>query len=396
MQMTNVFKQSKKPRHQSSTSRRGFIRNCSVVASLVPIVQVFSQSRQTLHNENSVQIHFIKRFNNGHLLDVLPDGSLLCMYFGSAVWTFSSSRSARTQGSNSEHYRLAVINARTWEIRFSTELSERPISATFVPDGIGLYVETFGRRRLMVDLATKRVNELSPVVTRPEQYIYYENALSNGRILGGELRRKEGYHALLLATLGDFKELQRVDTTPKEDFGSGGRGVSADRLTLVYAVDHSIVCRRTEDLSVVWERPVEPQLRVSKVAISSGGHYVAVAAVNTQFVEGQREYYVALLSGRDGSVISKLPLNGDVGIEISPDGKLLAVSQRKPNDKPQKIQPTVRIYDFASGQVVAAATHDAVSTREGYIWGILQSRFTPDGKYLLTYGDDDTRVWEIS
>jgi hypothetical protein len=40
-------------------------------------------------------------------------------------------------------------------------------------------------------------------------------------------------------------------------------------------------------------------------------------------------------------------------------------------------------------------SHDPVSTRDGYIWGLLQSRFTPNGKYLITSGDEDTRVWEV-
>jgi hypothetical protein len=137
----------------------------------------------------------------------------------------------------------------------------------------------------------------------------------------------------------DYSELQRVDISPREKFGDLTEiMVSADRTTLAYAVDHSIVCRRTEDFSIAWERPVEPHLKVWKLAISPDGNRVAVVAANTLFVEQQREYYIGVLDGKDGALLSKLPLNGDVGIDISPDGRLLAVNQRKKDAKPQRGQ----------------------------------------------------------
>ena len=75
-------------------------------------------------------VHFIKRFRNGHLLDVSIDGSKWCLYYGNAVWSFTSSRTASGQGSNPERFRLEVIDAKTWDSRFSIELTERPVSYT--------------------------------------------------------------------------------------------------------------------------------------------------------------------------------------------------------------------------------------------------------------------------
>src|SRR5580765_5155777 len=97
---------------------------------------------------------------------------------------------------------------------------------------------------------------------------------------------------------------------------------------LVYATDHTIVCRHTDDLELSWIRQVEPEFfGALRVAISANGFRVAAAIVDTTFVADQRNYYVGVFDGKDGAIVARLSLNGSAGIALSPDGKFLAIGE---------------------------------------------------------------------
>jgi WD40 repeat protein len=102
-------------------------------------------------------------------------------------------------------------------------------------------------------------------------------------------------------------------------------------------------------------------------------------------------------NGTDGRPIAKLPLNGDQGLAVSPDGKSLAVGKRL--RKAKDIDLLVEIYDIASGQLVATGTHDQVPPgRFQNLNGVFDNdnglRFTSDGEYLITSGNNKIKFWE--
>lgn len=372
----------------------------------LPVVPVLAQVRSEPSRDVSprLPLRMVKEFDNGHLLDISPESPKLCIYYGNSLQTYAWSGAAWKRGGRGNgRFSIQVVRLDSWTVEYSSEVNERPRSASFYNDGESLYVEEggsrtdkgFAVRNLFIDLKSRNIEEHVHYESPGRSSRFYLSVLQSGRLMGLELGRG-GYRALVLADAVDLQELRRTEVSPLEALGTmTDIVVSNDRKILAYAVDHSIVCRRTETFDVLWQHPVEAALRVSKIAISPDGGFVAIAAVNTNEIARQNQYYVAVLDSKNGSLLRKLDVNADAGISISPGGKFLAVSQRKPNDKPQKMRPQVWIYDIASGVIVGTATHEPAVTPRGYLWAILESRFTPDGRYLITLGDGGTRVWEL-
>jgi WD40 repeat protein len=130
--------------------------------------------------------------------------------------------------------------------------------------------------------------------------------------------------------------------------------------------------------------------------LTPDGDRVTAAIVGGSSVADRDKFYVGIYNGKDGSVVTRLPLNGREGVAISPDGKLLAVSQQVALTD-GRVEPTVGIFDIASGNQVGKVSHQAaiVSGFGNSGKGAIGSRFTPDGKYLITSGVSDTMVWTI-
>jgi WD40 repeat protein len=95
--------------------------------------------------------------------------------------------------------------------------------------------------------------------------------------------------------------------------------------------------------------------------------------------------------------LSRLPLKGDAGIAISPDGKRLAVGERI--DQTDEAELAVSIWDRLTGVRLARIVHDHLRADRGdwvnSHFGIQGIQFTSDGKYLITSGTR-TRVWDLA
>jgi hypothetical protein len=293
------------------------------------------------------------------------------------------------------------------------------VSATFFADSRRLYAETM----LMGSAATGRVTTFQQaainldngeLVERLSEGNIRYSALAGNAILGLESSPwTSKSQAIVLATLPEYKQTVRVPfaAIPEpERYGPGvisGRGtvyghdtdpaVSGDRKTIIYGAGHAIVCRRADDLNLVWTKPLEQEyLGASMLDVTPDGSKVAVAVVGGSSAADQDKFYVGILNAKDGSIVSKLPLNGREGISISSDGQLLAVSEKKVLTD-GRVEPTVNIYDITSGSQVGKVTHSAITVAGFGNSGkaSIGSRFTPDGKYLITSGASETAVWSI-
>ena len=225
------------------------------------------------------------------------------------------------------------------------------------------------------------------------------SALTRPILVGVERIRDVGPSATILATLPDYKEIARVPFAVTPERVPANRNtdvfVSADRKTLTYLADHTIVCRRADDLAIIWTRQIEPNMfGVRSFSMTPDAGIVAIAVMDTMFIANQKNYYIGLFKGRDGSAVARLHLNGNDCIAISPDGKLLGVGQRI-RLKSGEMQPTVNIYDIASGAQVATVIHDRLRVgRKDFGNDEIHCQFTPDGKYLVT-SSIHTKVWAI-
>ena len=123
---------------------------------------------------------------------------------------------------------------------------------------------------------------------------------------------------------------------------------------------------------------------VRSFSMTPDGGIVAAAVMDTMFIADQKNYYIGVFKGRDGSPVARLHLNGFESMAISPDGKLLGVGQRI-RLKSGEMQPTVNIHDIASGTQVATVIRDRLRVgRKDFGNDEINCQFTPDGKYLVT------------
>jgi WD40 repeat protein len=175
--------------------------------------------------------------------------------------------------------------------------------------------------------------------------------------------------------------------------------VSGDRKTFVYSFDNNVVCRRAEDLAILWKRQTDPDLIVWRVGISKDGSVVAASFFSGASSDLLKRTHVAVYDGRDGTSIAQVPVNGTEGVAISPDNKLLAAGQRVPlQGKKAGTQPTVVISDIISGRELATLIQDQFWGGGGEFlyagFAVHGIQFTSDGKYLITSGLN-TKVWDI-
>ena len=266
-----------------------------------------------------------------------------------------------------------------------------------------LYVETLpftnnrgsnDQQHVLINLPTGKFEErVSPYIG-----VRY-SALSEGRLLGYQYDNAGDTSQMILATLPDYKEIARVPYAVTQEREARNRDtgefVSADRKSFLYGAGHSMVCRRTEDLGLVWTRPIEADLFGARAfSLTPDGGIVAAAVMDTMFIANQRNCYVGIFEGRDGSPMARLHLNGNECISISPDGKLLAVGERVALQTGE-MQPTVNLYAVPSGQQVATVIHDRLRVGRGDFGNdAINCEFAPDGKYLIT-SSIHTKVWAL-
>lgn len=408
---------------RSSLSRREFVLRCGgFFASPLCAPSAISQvgPSDSVPPPRSLEATLLRQFKGAQLRAISPDGSLICLYTFRHLQTFLRPWSYDGGKTTAADDTLSVVNLKTGDHIYATRLRTMVVNASFFADGKHLYAETLpmaevegGRattvQQAAIDLDTRRLDErLHRLADANVQYF----ALAWPAVLGVKALKSQ-INSLVRAVLPDYKETAQApfaserSRTPEGPAVLTGGGVtygrdttpaiSSDTETMVYGAGHSIVCRRTGDLSVVWVRSMEPEYSGAfTLDITPNGSRVAAAIVGGSYVADQRSY-VGVYDGRNGSVVARLNLDGHDGVAISPDGELLAVSQ--PVGQPDgRVVPTINLYEIGSGRQVGKVAHEPVSVSgfRSYGRASLGGRFTPDGRYLITSsGTEGTSVWAI-
>lgn len=368
---------------------------------------------------NSVETTLVRELKGAQLCSISPDGTHVCVYRFTHLESFLKPWTYDGGNSRQSNDVLQVIELSSGNVIYATQLRSMVVGASFFADGTALYVETMpmveaegGRattlQRAVIDLRTRKLNErLGTLGTQ-----YFALAWPSVLRVDSSLQDSRA-HSLVIETLPDYKEITRVPfAVAPEPERSGrpivtGRGmvyghdatpvVSTDRRAVVYGAGHSIVCRRTSNLDLLWTRPIESEYAGAwQLDLTPNGSKIAAAIVGGSFAADQNKFYIGVFNGKDGSVAARLPFNGRDGVAISPDGKLVAISQQTRLSNGQ-VQPSVNIYDVATGHQVGDVAHPIVNIsgfgNSGA--GSIGSKFTPDGKYLITSGLNDTMIWAI-
>ena len=341
----------------------------------------------------------------------------MCLYFTRhphITFTIPQQGPATYDGGSQKDAALAVIEMGSWREMFSARLRQQPTIAGFFGSSEVLFIDALsfspGRpdQQVLLDLSNGQVEEHLRTVKSGERLTSYYDLTDHtllGLEYGGAAPRRD---VLTRVMLPDYQETARVPFVPEdaESRRETAIWISNDRKTLVYAFEstpgrsapgYTIVCRRTSDLKILWTRQIEEDSwGTSWMAITPDGNRIAVAVVDTSVKDQQRQFYIGVYGGQDGVPIATLAINGDYGVALSPGGRLLAVSKVSRDRATGNIPLSVEIYSVASGRQIASVVHGYVSPgRFQTLDANVGSEFTPDGKYLITTGNNSVKVWVI-
>jgi WD40 repeat protein len=176
--------------------------------------------------------------------------------------------------------------------------------------------------------------------------------------------------------------------------------------TMFYTADATRVITAEPGVIRIWNlatgAEARPAIRSEKIrsdlsAVSADGRFLATGGVPA--VSGAitpPDPWIRVWDLATGHEIAKLPTqeSSASGVALSPDGRLLA--SFRPNQAsnrnlyaPQPQDPTIRIWHIATGRELRRL--------EGHRGSISAVIFTPDGRSLISAGDDATAiVWDVS
>lgn len=380
---------------------------------MVPLEVSRAQERDALAGKpratyGRVPVRLVKEIKHALLVDVSYDSKKVCLYFTqhpvrSFRWAAGEWKERKASPREGEDA-LRVISADSWTSEYATRLPGTPYYGSFFADGQALCVGVPGVQGgnlwVVIDLKNaKRADQIDPY--DPSTLLFSYSALNDRTLLGSGLDRTTGKTKVLVrAQLPSYRELQRVpfawNRSPRTGRTETGIIVSVNRRAFAYGFDNNVVYRSADDLRVLWAQTTDPELMLWHVAISADGDLV-VASVCEQNSPGAAEkYYVGVFDGKDGKELTRLRAEGTEAVAISPDRKLVAVGLRVPLlAKKSGTQPTVELFEIASGKRVATLIHDQFyGGGKEFLYAGVGVEFTPDGKYLITSGLN-TKIWEI-
>jgi hypothetical protein len=348
-----------------------------------------------------LRVALAQEFARSSVKAVSPDGTRMCL----EDWS-------------ERGYPLRIVEIGPWRTVYTGRFSSRIRGApSFFADSQSLLVSDFASaaggicgvgkghcadREMVIDIRTgERVEGVLPFVA--DQYDSY-HALMGRTLL--DVHHGDQTESLALVEFPSCRQLTKVPyaTRPRKPrpVVSGimlstdyGFMISSDRKTLAYAFDDVLLCRRTEDLKVLWSRSLEAGMKPFLVAVSSFGSRVAVAMADGEpLLNQQHRAYIAIYDGGTGEDVARLPRNWSDSVALSADGKFIAVVVREPGKKGEVI-PTVYVYDVSSGQKLASVVHDRIkNSRHQLLEAACGVGFTSDGKYMITSGMA-TKVWKL-
>lgn len=334
----------------------------------------------------------VKDFPASTVRAVSPDGTKLCV----EDWKESG-------------YPIRVLEIGTWRTLYTGRFEARTYGADFFADSQSLMVGYPVAGRAIIDLRTgeramnrdaynardHQGDNLAPAGDRTLLKTHWESPPHETKTLS-------------LVILPDYREVVKVPyaTEPRKPRPvkgvmtlntEWGPVISDRRTSVAYSFDNVLVCRRMDDLSVLWAKSVEPGLELLRIAVSADGSRVA-ASVGDPRVEdltrGWRQHYLGVYDGRTGDEITRLQVDGSDWIALSADGRLVAVVSHERGEK-GAVVPAAVIYEIPSGRKVASVVHGPVKRgRRQWLEGGITVAFTSDGKYLITSGMA-TRVWSL-
>lgn len=387
--------------------RRSFL-GCGASALLVA-GRALSQGFSSSHG------HFrpLREVKNAVLLAMAPDCRRVCLWLTRkpvgrfTQWAAGDRRGIDHDPPSSDI--LAILEIDTLKEIFSAPLPGEPMEFSFFLGGEAIYGVTephaldrklAGRVQMVFDLPTGRVERLPAPFGADTTYY---TALRDRTLIG----------------VRDQRELFRMEWPSLHELASttlngrihGGLSLAGNRQGFIHVVDQSLVCRRTEDFRVIWDRQIDasidlsatlngrgvpgPSLSIVYKCFSADGSTAAIGACRGNNIGAPMEFYVEILNGKDGTPIARWRQNPGDGLALSPDGKLIAIAEL--GEAGNNLESTVHVHEIPSGRKLGTLVHDRVarSRRLGATMNASPFGFTDDGKYFVTANSYKIKIWQI-
>ena len=400
---------------REALSRRSFAFGSAALAAAALRAQSAGTTGSQHERPGPSTLPLAIEFRGSYLLAVAPNAEQICLCStANQQSSFFQRRGASASdptGGPSSGSELRVTKLASGKPTFSARLPANAFSGSFFDDSNRLYVETLAFKSAGLTYTEQAVVAIptgSRVATRRRElsnsYSSYHWATKGENLIGVDLNNTtRRFDHIFLAALPDFREIKRLPFRPTpepEPFGDSDLFFSADRKIVAYSTGHTVLCRRTDDLSVVWSHRLPPDLQgASRLALSAEGNLVAIAVIDTAFREQQKNCFVEIIEGPEGRLATRLPLNGDQGVALSPDGSRLALATRFPVFGTGDVELEIGVYELARGVLVASGLHDRVPPGRlqnlNGLFTVHGLEFASDGKHLLSSGNNTTKVWSV-
>jgi len=346
------------------------------------------------------------------LLDVSADGKRLLVFAWSQSlrgfgWQGKSDPKKAPGGSANGPVR--IVDLESWRYTFSMSAPRLPRGGFFA-NGESFYLTGLGNPgeiyHAITDLRTGRTDERR--MRSDDQAAWQYLPIRDRQLLAMGTASGPGGGTRILARVEfpTFREIIRSNYCPPtqtqspDDTYEADYAISGDRRVFFANCGNQVAYRGTEDLAFQWTRPEGNvrEVRILTVGVSADGAYAAGFLADTRGVEESKRHYVVLWDGRRGEKVGRFEAFAVDKVALSANGKLVACGL--PNPLPgtrRAVEPTVMIYDAASGRKVAALVQDrfAGGNHQFLVAHIDAIYFTPDGQHLVTSGGTNVKVWQI-
>lgn len=310
-------------------------------------------------------------------------------------------------------FSMSVVEIGSWKRIYSATPAGEPGAFGFFLSGDALYGETstysrtdgrisVTKRSMIIDLRAGGIAERQQRVG-DQAYAGCQAFKDSTLICAAE------DNDLLQVEWPSLKERVRASGNGRV---SGAR-LTSDRNALVHLEGQRVVCRRTDDLTVLWTREVDddidlsarikwsdpakaPYLSSAQCAVSADGGVVALSASGASSEGDRKRFYTEVLDGRSGRPTARWPLEPSDGLVVSPDGALVGIAVISVH-RSGWIEPTVRLFEVPSGRLVAEVVHDRLPGNRRLSASLAGGvDFTPDGRYLITSANGSVKIWRLS
>ena len=372
------------------TSRRTFLLGFASMTAPGLVRRATGQNDNQKPSSSAPGFQPVKEFRGAFLHAVSADGSKMCVVLdsdGVETWTYREGQLSRENVSTfPPDASLCVVELGSWKTVYSTKLEAAPFMASFLRDSPELYVTAIflgevrkaGNQQVVIDLQAGNIKQEQIRdglfrATRGQQLLTTKGELGKGGVLS-------------VVELPDYREVAHADLeVPRSGRSGTDQIVSSDGDVFVYGVDDMIVCRRTDDLGILWTRRIGAT-RVWRIAISARGDRVAAVAdaapQRSPLIPPMLQpLFIVVYDGHSGTPIATFPadIHFSEVLALSPDGKLLAVGVRIPAEG-QNVDLFLDIYDIASDRRIARELHSRVPPRRFQnLAGFPAAEFTAEG-----------------